>query len=88
MQFSVAKIDPHGGPVKIDLVIGKHQLGRYKMEIYDPAKAKTRIIKEGNNADNIADSYSTSKPENLVGKNLLWVHNISNSRKLRRYIFY
>jgi hypothetical protein len=73
MPAPVVKMNPTGGPVSVQIVIGFAQWGRYRFVVYDPDGRNPHEVFNGRSDDNIADYFIlTQDPASVVNHFLHW----------------
>lgn len=57
MPAPIVRVNPAGGPLSVQIIIGFAQWGRYRFVVYDPDGRNPREVFNGRNDDNIADQF-------------------------------
>ncbi|OGF58669.1 MAG: hypothetical protein A2Y62_03965 [Candidatus Fischerbacteria bacterium RBG_13_37_8] len=69
---TIAKIDKNSGNLQIEIIIGYAQQGRYKIRLWDKDRRNPKVVGEGVNWDEIADTFDLGPANKLINKTLSW----------------
>jgi hypothetical protein len=73
MATHAATIDPHGGLVNVDVLVGFAQFGRFRFWLAEGDGSNPVVVFDGDNADSQPDRFVLAMPASmLIGKKLVW----------------